>query len=61
MAADLQTGRLVSVLDAFAAPPNGIYAVTPERSLQPLRVRLWIEHLRAHYARTDYWLRTGGV
>ena len=59
VAGDLQSGRLVSVLDAFAAPPNGIYAVTPERSLQPLRVRLWVEHLRAHYARSEYWLRTG--
>ena len=59
VAEDLQAGRLVSVLDAFAAAPNGIYAVTPERSLQPLRVRLWIAHLRAHYARTEYWLRTG--
>ncbi|MFN4115697.1 MAG: LysR family transcriptional regulator [Inhella sp.] len=59
VSADLQAGRLVSVLDAFAAPPNGIYAVTPERSLQPLRVRLWIEHLRAHYARAEYWMRTG--
>jgi DNA-binding transcriptional LysR family regulator len=61
VAADLQAGRLASVLDTFAAPPNGIYAVTPERLLQPLRVRLWVEHLRTHYARTDYWLRTGGV
>ncbi|MBB5202922.1 DNA-binding transcriptional LysR family regulator [Inhella inkyongensis] len=59
VAEDLQAGRLVSVLDAFAAAPNGIYAVTPERSLQPLRVRLWIAHLRAHYARAEYWLRTG--
>lgn len=60
VSADLQAGRLASVLDAFAAPPNGIYAVTPERSLQPLRVRLWIEHLRAHYARAEYWMRVGG-
>ena len=58
--ADLATGRLVSVLDAFAAPPNGIYAVTPTRALQPLRVRLWVDFLRAHYARADYWLKTGG-
>jgi DNA-binding transcriptional LysR family regulator len=27
--ADLAAGRLVSVLDDFAAPPNGIYAVFP--------------------------------
>ncbi|WP_374658939.1 LysR family transcriptional regulator [Inhella sp.] len=60
VASDLQAGRLVSVLDAFAAPPNGIYAVTSERSLQPLRVRLWVEHLRKHYAKAEYWMRTGG-
>jgi len=60
VADDLQAGRLVSVLDAFAAAPTGVYAVTPARSLQPTRVRLWVEHLRAHYARADYWMRTGG-
>ncbi len=60
VAADLQAGRLISVLDAFAAAPNGIYAVTPERSLQPLRVRLWIEYLRTQYARSEYWMRVGG-
>lgn len=59
VSSDLAAGRLVSVLDAFAAAPNGIYAVTPTRALQPLRVRLWVEHLRTHYAKTDYWIKTG--
>jgi DNA-binding transcriptional LysR family regulator len=53
--ADLAAGRLVSVLDEFAAPPNGIYAVFPQSRHLPLRVRLWVEHLRAHYGRADYW------
>jgi DNA-binding transcriptional LysR family regulator len=43
------------VLDDFAAPPNGIYAVFPRSRHLPLRVRLWVEHLRAHYGRADYW------
>ena len=53
--ADLAAGRLVSVLDDFAAPPNGIHAVFPLARHMPLRVRLWVEHLRRHYGRADYW------
>jgi DNA-binding transcriptional LysR family regulator len=53
--ADLTAGHLLSVLDDFAAPPNGIYAVFPRSRHLPLRVRLWVEHLRAHYARPAYW------
>ena len=53
--ADLAAGRLVSVLDGFAAPPNGIYAVFPRSRHLPLRTRLWVEHLRANYGRSDYW------
>lgn len=53
--ADLAAGRLVSVLDEFAAPPNGIYAIFPQSRHLPLRTRLWVEHLRAHYGRAGYW------
>ncbi len=56
--ADLAAGRLVSLLDEFAAPPNGIYAVFPQARHLPLRVRLWVDHLRAHYGRPDYWRST---
>ncbi len=55
--ADLAAGRLISVLDDFSAPPNGIYAVFPHAKHLPLRVRLWIDHLRAHYGQTGYWTR----
>ncbi len=48
--ADTAEGRLVEVLADFAAPPNGIYAVVPQRKHLPLRVRLWIDHLREHFA-----------
>jgi DNA-binding transcriptional LysR family regulator len=54
--ADLRAGRLVSVLDDFAAPNMGIYAVFPQRKHLALRVRLFIDHLKNHYSRPDYWL-----
>ncbi|MBW7862243.1 MAG: LysR family transcriptional regulator [Rhodocyclaceae bacterium] len=53
--ADLRAGRLVSVLDAFAAATLGIHAVFPQRRHLPLRVRLLIDHLKNHYRRSDYW------
>jgi DNA-binding transcriptional LysR family regulator len=52
---DLQRGVLVPVLDAFAAPPTGIYAVFPQRKYLPLRVRLLIDHLKNTYGNPDYW------
>ncbi|MDP4609482.1 MAG: LysR family transcriptional regulator [Burkholderiaceae bacterium] len=53
--ADLAAGRLVTVLDEFAAPPNGIFAVFPQRKHLALRVRLWIDFLKHHYAQPDFW------
>jgi DNA-binding transcriptional LysR family regulator len=53
---DLQAGRLVSVLDAWAAPPVGIYAVFPERRHLPLKVRAFVDLLKDAYAQKDYWL-----
>ena len=53
--ADIASGALVSVLDAFAAPANGIYAVVPQRKHLPLRVRLWIDYLKHHYGDPAYW------
>ena len=52
---DLQQGRLVPLLDEFAAPPTGIYAVFPQRTYLPLRVRLLIDHLKHSYGNPDYW------
>ncbi len=53
--ADIAAGRLVSVLDEFAAPPNGIFALFPQRKHLALRVRLWIDFLKHEYARADFW------
>ncbi|KGC61747.1 lysR substrate binding domain protein [Burkholderia mallei] len=53
--ADIAAGRLVSVLDAFAAPPVGIHAVFPQRRHLPLRVRLFLDFLKHTYERPGYW------
>ncbi len=53
--ADIAQGRLVSVLDDFAAPPNGIFALFPQRKHLALRVRLWIDFLKHEYERQDFW------
>lgn len=52
---DLRSGRLVTVLDDFAAPAVGVYAVFPERRHLPLRVRLFIDLLKSTYGRPGYW------
>jgi DNA-binding transcriptional LysR family regulator len=52
---DIAAGHLVPVLEDFAAPPNGIYAVFPQRKHLPLRVRLWIDFLKHHYSDAQYW------
>jgi DNA-binding transcriptional LysR family regulator len=51
----LARGELVSVLDDFAAPPNGIYALFPQRKHLPLRVRLWIDFVKHSYGDPGYW------
>ncbi len=56
--AEIEAGLLVPVLDDFAAPPNGIYAVFPQRKHLPLRVRMWLDFLKAQYARPEFWSGT---
>lgn len=53
--ADVREGRLVTVLDAWQAPPMGIYAVFPERRHLPLRVRLFLDLLKENYGSARYW------
>lgn len=53
--ADIAAGRLVTVLDAFAAPPIGIHAVFAQRRHLPLRVRLFLDYLKHTYERADHW------
>ena len=53
--AEIDAGLLVPLLDEFAAPPNGIYAVFPHAKHLPLRVRLWIDFLKHSYGDPAYW------
>ena len=53
--AEIAAGQLVAVLEDFAAPPNGISAVFPERKHLALRVRLWIDFLKLHYGSAGFW------
>src|SRR5690606_21523160 len=53
--AEIAAQRLVPVLEEFAAPPNGIFVVFPQRKHMPLRVRLWIDFLKHHYAQPGFW------
>jgi DNA-binding transcriptional LysR family regulator len=48
---EVDSGALVAVLEDFAAPPNGIYAVFPQRKHLPLRVRLWVDFLKTQFSR----------
>lgn len=52
---DILSGRLVRVLDDYATPPMGIFAVFPQRRHLPLRVRLFIDTLKHAYASPGYW------
>jgi DNA-binding transcriptional LysR family regulator len=58
---EIKAGLLVTVLDEFNAPPNGIYAVFPQRKHLPLRVRLWIDFLKQTYGEARYWGSASGV
>lgn len=57
---DIQAGRLVSVLDEYAASPLGIYAVFPGRRQLPLRVRLFVDLLKETYGDPAYWQNPSG-
>jgi DNA-binding transcriptional LysR family regulator len=52
---DLAAGRLATVLDDFAAPPNGIYVLFPHAKHLALRVRLWIDFLKHSWGDAAYW------
>ena len=58
---DIASGRLVEVLAAHAAPPNGVYAVFAQRKHLPLRVRLWIDYVKHSFGDPDYWGAAGAA
>ncbi len=53
--AEVAEGRLVELLRDHAAPPIGIYAVFTQRKHLPLRVRLWIDHIKQRFGDPGYW------
>ena len=57
---DIAAGRLVTLLEDYAAAPNGIFAVFPQRKHLPLRVRLWVDFLKARYDQPGFWQRRSG-
>jgi DNA-binding transcriptional LysR family regulator len=61
VARDIADGRLVVVLEEFAAPPNGVYAVFPQRRHLPLRARLWIDFVKHMYGDPRYWAGDAGA
>ena len=58
---EIASGALVSLLDDFSAPPNGIYAVFAQRKHLALRVRLWIDFLKHSYGDPAYWRASPGA
>jgi DNA-binding transcriptional LysR family regulator len=57
---EVAAGQLEVVLEDFAAPHNGIYAVFPQRKHLPLRVRLWIDFLKHNFSQPGFWKRNAG-
>lgn len=55
---EIESRKLVTVLDEFAAPGNDIYAVFAQRRHLPLRIRAFVDFLRHEYAQTRYWYKT---
>ncbi|WP_018150826.1 LysR family transcriptional regulator [Leeia oryzae] len=51
---DIGAGRLVTVLDDFAAPPSGIHALFPQRQL-PLRLRLFVDYIKSYFGQSPAW------
>jgi DNA-binding transcriptional LysR family regulator len=56
--AEIESGRLETVLDEFAAPGNDIYAVFAQRQHLPLRIRSFVDFLRRAFAQSDYWRKS---
>jgi DNA-binding transcriptional LysR family regulator len=48
----LKDGTLTALLEDYAAPPNGIFAVFTQRKHQPLRLRLWLDYLKLHFSQS---------
>ncbi|MFZ6646903.1 LysR family transcriptional regulator [Undibacterium sp. TJN25] len=52
---EIESGKLVTVLDEFTAPGNDIYAIFAQRRHLPLRIRAFVDFLRHAYSKPNYW------
>ncbi|MFZ6675160.1 LysR substrate-binding domain-containing protein [Undibacterium sp. Xuan67W] len=52
---EIESGKLVTVLDDFTAPGNDIYAIFAQRRHLPLRIRAFVDFLRHAYSKPNYW------
>lgn len=55
IAPELERNELVTVLDDYALPSYDIHAVYPQQRHVPARLKLFVDCLKAMYARTGYW------
>jgi DNA-binding transcriptional LysR family regulator len=52
---EIESGKLITVLDEFSAPGNDIYAVFAQKRHLPLRIRAFVDFLRRTYGKPNYW------
>jgi DNA-binding transcriptional LysR family regulator len=55
---EIESGKLVTLLDEFNAPGNDIYAIFAQRRHLPLRIRAFVDYLRHAYSKPNYWQKT---
>ncbi|GAA4014621.1 LysR family transcriptional regulator [Actimicrobium antarcticum] len=55
--AQLDSGQLRTVLDAYALPDYDIMAVYPQQRYVPAKIRLFVQHLKDMYRQPGYWTR----
>ncbi len=55
---ELASGKLVTVLDDYALPNYDIMAVYPQQRYLPLKIRLFIDHLRKTFSEENYWTQS---
>ena len=55
--AELESGRLISILDEFPVQDGAIHAVYPQGRHLPQRVRVFTDFLAARFGPEPYWDR----
>lgn len=52
---DIESGKLVPLLEDYPPEPYTIFAIFPPGRKQPTKVRLFVEHLDQHLGNKPYW------